>query len=72
MLSGYGALHLTRPTGLPKARVAGQEQLSILVLILAMLPVAHAQEGGIESLKQTGKAFALVARKVSPSATRLA
>lgn len=41
--------------------------LPFLVLLLALSPAAHAQEGGIESLRQTGKAFASVARMVSPS-----
>ena len=38
-----------------------------LVLLLMLAPAVPAQEGGIESLRQTGKAFASVARKVSPS-----
>lgn len=40
----------------------------LIALILALLPVlAAAQDNGIESLRQTSKAFAEVARKVSPS-----
>lgn len=40
----------------------------VIALILALLPVlAAAQGNGIESLRQTSKAFAEVARKVSPS-----
>ena len=41
--------------------------LPFLVLILSISAAPFAQEGGIESLRQTGKAFASVARKVSPS-----
>ncbi|MEW5771178.1 MAG: Do family serine endopeptidase [Pseudomonadota bacterium] len=37
------------------------------VLLLLALPPAIAQDGGIESLRQTGKAFSAVARKVAPS-----
>ncbi len=37
-----------------------------LALGLSCIPL-HAQDGGIESLRQTGKAFAAVARKVSPA-----
>ena len=39
---------------------------SFLVLAL-FLPAALAQDGGIESLRQTGKAFSAVAKKVAPS-----
>jgi serine protease Do len=46
------------------------KQCKILFLIMMAavfaLP-AHASDGGIESLRQTGKAFATVARQVSPS-----
>jgi len=35
--------------------------------LLLLPPVFAAQDGGIESLRQTGKAFSSVARKVSPS-----
>ncbi|MCU0810785.1 MAG: DegQ family serine endoprotease [Thiobacillaceae bacterium] len=35
--------------------------------LLFLPPVFAAQDGGIESLRQTGKAFSSVARKVSPS-----
>ena len=38
----------------------------ILAAAVFALP-SHASEGGIESLRQTGKAFSTVARKVSPS-----
>ncbi len=41
--------------------------LPALLLALVIVPASLAQEGGIESLRQTGKAFASVARKVSPS-----
>ncbi len=41
--------------------------LPALLLALVIVPASQAQEGGIESLRQTGKAFASVARKVSPS-----
>jgi serine protease Do len=41
--------------------------LPLLALMFVMPPALQAQEGGIESLRQTGKAFASVARKVSPS-----
>jgi serine protease Do len=41
--------------------------LPFLALILSISAAPFAQEGGIESLRQTGKAFASVARKVSPS-----
>lgn len=40
--------------------------ISVLLIMFLALP-AFAQEGGIENLRQTGKAFASVARKVSPS-----
>jgi serine protease Do len=39
----------------------------LLLLVLLFSGQAHAQEGGIENLRQTGKAFAAVAREVSPS-----
>lgn len=39
----------------------------LLCLSLVMVFPAQATDGGIESLRQTGKAFASVARKVSPS-----
>jgi serine protease Do len=42
-------------------------QLPLLLLALALSPAAHARDDGIESLRQTGKAFAAVARQVSPS-----
>lgn len=45
-----------------KARLAGLG----LALLLSAMP-ALAQDGGIESLRQTGKAFSSVARKVAPS-----
>jgi serine protease Do len=38
-----------------------------LVLVFSVISPAHARDGGIESLRQTGKAFASVARAVSPS-----
>ena len=41
--------------------------LPFLVLLLVRSPAVQAHDGGIESLRQTGKAFASVARKVSPS-----
>jgi len=41
-------------------------RILLFALVFVMLPVL-AQEGGIESLRQTGKAFASVARAVSPS-----
>jgi serine protease Do len=40
---------------------------TLLVLLCLLSINLHAQQGGIESLRQTGKAFASVARKVSPS-----
>ncbi|MGD2075582.1 MAG: DegQ family serine endoprotease [Gammaproteobacteria bacterium] len=40
--------------------------LLILLVCFATLQ-GHAEEGGVESLRQTGKAFAAVARSVSPS-----
>jgi len=39
----------------------------ILLLVAVIALPAQAQEGGIENLRQTGKAFAAVARQVSPS-----
>ena len=36
-------------------------------LVLAVAWPAHATDGGVESLRQTGKAFAAVARAVAPS-----
>jgi serine protease Do len=42
------------------------EMLFLLTLTIAVTPV-HAQEKAIESLRQTGKAFASVAKKVSPA-----
>ena len=41
--------------------------LPLFALLVMSVPAAQAHDGGIESLKQTGKAFASVARKVSPS-----
>ncbi len=38
-----------------------------LVFLITVLSPVHAQEGGIENLRETGKAFASVARSVSPS-----
>ena len=38
----------------------------LFMAALITLPV-QAREGGLENLRQTGKAFASVARKVSPS-----
>lgn len=38
-----------------------------LILFLVLASAAHALDGGVESLRQTGKAFASVARAVSPS-----
>ncbi|MBC8211945.1 MAG: DegQ family serine endoprotease [Gammaproteobacteria bacterium] len=39
----------------------------LLLVFLFFMVNAHAMNGGIESLKQTGKAFSAVAQKVSPS-----
>ncbi len=39
----------------------------LLIFLVFTLPTAQALEGGVESLRQTGKAFASVARSVSPS-----
>ncbi len=41
--------------------------LSLLLSLFILLPPAHAQDGGIESLRQTGKAFSSVAKKVAPA-----
>ncbi len=41
--------------------------LSILFVFLFISTSTIAQQGGIESLRQTGKAFSSVAKKVSPS-----
>ena len=41
--------------------------LPFLAVMLSISAAPSAQEGGVESLRQTGKAFASVARKVSPS-----
>ncbi|MEW7984075.1 MAG: Do family serine endopeptidase [Candidatus Sedimenticola endophacoides] len=38
-----------------------------LILLMVFASAAHALDGGVESLRQTGKAFASVARAVSPS-----
>jgi serine protease Do len=38
-----------------------------LLSLLAAQPAVSAEDGGLESLRQTGKAFSSVARKVSPS-----
>lgn len=40
---------------------------AFFVLILFMITPVYAQDGGIENLRETGKAFASVARAVSPS-----
>ena len=40
---------------------------SLLLLFLLSAGQAYANDGGIENLRQTGKAFASVARAVSPS-----
>ena len=37
------------------------------ILLLVFVSAAHALDGGVESLRQTGKAFASGARTVSPS-----
>lgn len=41
----------------------------ILLLVVALwsLPSVYATDGGIESLRETGKAFSTVAKSVSPS-----
>ena len=39
----------------------------LMVLLVCFASVTYASDGGIESLRQTGKAFASVARTVSPS-----
>lgn len=39
----------------------------LVIIVLLWLPYARAQDNGIESLRQTSKAFASVARSVSPS-----
>jgi serine protease Do len=39
----------------------------LLILPVLLTPVANASNGGVESLRQTGKAFASGARTVSPS-----
>lgn len=41
--------------------------LSLVLIFFTAVPSAFADDSGIASLKQTGKAFASVARKVSPS-----
>ena len=41
--------------------------LPFLLFMLFFTGALTAQEGGIENLRQTGKAFASVAREVSPS-----
>ena len=41
--------------------------LSLLLSLFILLPPTHAQDGGIESLRQTGKAFSSVAKKVAPA-----
>jgi serine protease Do len=41
--------------------------LPLMLLMLFFANTLSAQEGGIENLRQTGKAFASVAREVSPS-----
>lgn len=41
--------------------------LSVLVAALMSCVAGHAQDAGVESLRQSSKAFAAVARKVSPS-----
>ena len=43
-------------------------RMSFLLLLLGVIALpAQAQDGGLENLRQTGKAFASVARQVSPS-----
>ena len=44
-----------------------QRPLSLLLPLLLLLPTAQARDDGIESQRQTGKAFAAVASQVSPS-----
>ncbi|ADJ27892.1 DegQ family serine endoprotease [Nitrosococcus watsonii] len=39
----------------------------LLLVVLFALPAQALEKGGVESLRQTGKAFAAVAREVSPS-----
>ena len=41
--------------------------VGLAMLLALQMPHALAQDGGIESLRQTGKAFSAVAKKVSPS-----
>ena len=41
--------------------------LPMFMLLAFTAQLLHAQEGGVDSLRQTGKAFAAVAREVSPS-----
>jgi len=46
----------------------GYRNFIVLLMLLLLMPFElMAQENGVESLRQTGKAFAEVARKVSPS-----
>ena len=40
---------------------------AFLAAMIFLMPSAWAQDGGIESLRQTGKAFSTVAKKVAPS-----
>jgi len=40
---------------------------TLLLALFLLLPIAHAHDGGLESLRQTGKAFSTVARKVAPA-----
>ncbi|MCF6185957.1 MAG: DegQ family serine endoprotease [Desulfobulbaceae bacterium] len=63
-------MHNTRDSRKSQPRVSGttiiQIVASLLILILFTAPL-QAQESGIDSLRQTGKAFASVAKKVSPA-----
>ena len=42
-------------------------KIILLLSFLLLITPLHAQQGGIENLRETGKAFASVARTVSPS-----
>ena len=58
---------ITHDRHVPEKRLR-RHWLPLIISFFLMLPfAAQAKDGGIESLKQTSKAFAEVAKKVSPT-----
>ena len=74
--NGMNATNNIKPGGTRMERVICRHRLHlnplvflglIWVLVFVSIPAAQAQEQGLENLKETGKAFATVAREASPA-----